>query len=278
MLQPYVPAYPLSRYIQCLWYIDTIVPYRQERILPTGTLELIINFGAPFRVLDHDDPTQFQLSTESWLVGIQTEYILNEITAESHMIGVRFKPGGLFPFIRVAGHELHNRIVPLDLIWGRLSKEIRERLYLAPTINDKFRLLECLLLEQLQDDLNGLREVEYAVLQIQKCNGILSIKSLSDDIGISSKHLNTQFKKLVGVSPKVLSRILRFQQALNQIDTTQPINWVEIAYACDYYDQAHFNKDFAAFTGMSPSAYIEARSLVFDTSKQDDAPHFVPVG
>jgi hypothetical protein len=82
------PAPPLDRHIICLWYTDLRVSYRWEKILPTGALELIFNFGAPFRLYDRDDPTHYALQTESWLVGLHTAYLINEPLAETH-IGVR---------------------------------------------------------------------------------------------------------------------------------------------------------------------------------------------
>jgi hypothetical protein len=66
------PSPPLDQHIICLWYTDLRVSYRWEKILPTGTLELIINFGAPFRLYDRDDLTRFAVQTDSWLVGLHT--------------------------------------------------------------------------------------------------------------------------------------------------------------------------------------------------------------
>jgi hypothetical protein len=92
----YFPGQPLADYVECLWYVNQHVSYTREKILPTGTVELIINFGGAFKLIDPHDPAQFELNTASWLVGLQTEPLINEPLAESHMIGARFKPGGAF--------------------------------------------------------------------------------------------------------------------------------------------------------------------------------------
>ncbi len=276
----YVPRYPLNQFIECLWYVDEHVPYNREKILPTGTVELMINFGSPHRLIDKTDPTRFSLMRSSWIAGLQTAYLINEPVAETCMMGVRFKPGGAFPFLDITQAELRDTVLTMDLLWGRYILEVRDRLRELPTMAARFRLLEQILMQRLRDDLYGLDAVQYAVQQITQIQDTLSIKDLSAALGMSQKHLNQQFQKMVGVSPKILARITRLQRALYSIDPAGNVNWVEIANRCHYYDQAHFNHDFMAFTGLQPSAYIKLRAAVFGTSIEQasfDA-HFVPIG
>jgi AraC-like DNA-binding protein len=273
------PAPPLDRYVICLWYTDLRMPYRWEKILPTGTLELIINFGAPFRLYDRDDLTRYALQTESWLVGLHTTYLINEPVAETHMIGVRFRPGGAAAFFRLPASELHNQVAPAETLWGGFVGEARERLYAAPTVVARFALLEQLLLAKLLDEPRGLNLVRFAVDALACHGGALSIKALSDRLGISQKHLDEQFRQLVGVSPKTLARIYRFQEALGSIDPLRPFDWASVAHAAQYYDQSHFNKDFAAFTGFNPTEYLRLRRQAFgDTLARGEDVHFVPIG
>jgi AraC-like DNA-binding protein len=273
------PSPPLDQHIICLWYTDLRIPYRWEKILPTGTLELIINFGAPFRLYDRNDLTRYALQTESWLVGLHTTYLINEPVAETHMIGVRFRPGGAAAFFRLPALELHNQVVPADALWGRFVAEARERLYAAPTIAARFVLLERLLLERLLDAPRGLDVVRFAVGAIARRGGALPIKALSEQIGISQKHLDAQFRRMVGVSPKTLARIYRFQHVLQSIDPARPVDWAAVAHTALYFDQSHFNKDFAAFTGFSPTEYMRLRRQVFgETLVRGEDIHFVPIG
>jgi len=73
---------------------------------------------------------------------------------------------------------------------------------------------------------------------------VLSIRALSDQMGLSQNHLGTQFKRLVGGTPKELARLTRFEWTLRSIDPTQPVDWTRVAHQSHYYDQSHFNKDF----------------------------------
>ena len=101
--------------------VDDRVPYKREKILPTGTIELMINFGSPHRLIDKRNETSFDLMQHSWVAGFQTEYLINEPVAETCMLGVRFKPGGAYPFFDFPIDELSNFVIDMELIWGATS-------------------------------------------------------------------------------------------------------------------------------------------------------------
>jgi len=278
MLQVYIPTPPLSSYIDCLWYINDTVQYQRERILPTGNIEIMLNFGAPFRVYEHDNNDHFTLNHSAWIAGFQTDYIINEPVAETHMMGIRLKPFALPILIDIPAHEFHNQIIDIDLIWGRFVHDLREQLYCLPTVQDKFDHLEQVLRRRILLDNDKLQLVEYAVCILGQQNSI-SVRDLCQHIGVSNKHLINLFKQSIGVTPKALSKVFRFQNALNTINPQTNIDWVEIAINAGYYDQSHFNKEFATFTGMSPSQYMTYRHHIYgETLEQGDGIHFVPVG
>ncbi|MEM7345657.1 MAG: DUF6597 domain-containing transcriptional factor, partial [Chloroflexota bacterium] len=240
----YIPEAPLSTFIECLWSVSTHTHYVREKVLPMGRIDLMINLGSPHKVVNKTNFNKFDLHKESWVSGFQTEYIVIEALAETNMVGIRFKPGGAYPFFDLPISEVSNQVVDMDLIWGNLIEEIRERLFEAKTTGERFKLLEVTLLKKLAFDLSSWQTVQFAVNQISQPSHFSTVKALSYQMGISQKHLISQFNKMVGVSPKSLARILKFNTVLDSIDPTQPINWADIAHQCHYYDQAHFNKDF----------------------------------
>lgn len=278
MFTAYSPQAPLSEYIVCLWLVDGQVPYKREKILPTATIELMINFGSPHRLIDKNDENRYDLMTDSWVAGFQTEYLINEPVAETYMMGVRFKPGGAYPFFDFPISELSNFVIDMDVLWGGFIHEVRERLACTPTVQGKFRLLEAILCQRLIEKQQGIDAVRYAVQQLAQTQGRLAIRELSERIGISQKHLNTQFKKMVGVTPKNLAQVIRLQAVLHSIDPRHPINWSDIAHRYHYYDQAHFNRAFQAFTGLNPGTYVDLRTTVFGELAPGDNVHFVPIG
>src|SRR5262245_18373522 len=118
----YIPHAPLNRYIDCLWYQQGALITARETIVPSGSIELIINLGLPHLVLNKDDFSRYDVHRDAWIAGFQTEALTIEST-DSHMIGARFKPGGAYPFFGLPISELNNCVLPMDLIWGRLIGE-----------------------------------------------------------------------------------------------------------------------------------------------------------
>lgn len=258
----HIPSAPLNAYINNLYYVDSLMPYSREKILPHARLDLKVNFGGAIRAYEAGQAEPFATCSDSWWVGLWSTYHVVDWPPDIEFFGVSFKPGGAYPFLQIPLSELHNRVVSLDAIWGHFAAEIRERLYAAPTIQAQFALLERFLLARLCESPHGLHAVEYAIAEIARQHGTLSIRALSDQMGISQNHLNTQFKRLVGGTPKEVARLYRFQHALHSIDPTQPVDWTRVAHQSHYYDQSHFNKDFIAFTGHNPTDYLRLRRQV----------------
>src|SRR5690606_33478454 len=100
--------------------------------------------------------------------------------------------------------DLHNRIVSLDAIWGRFASEIKDCLGAAQTIQAGLALFERLLLARLYEKSHEQTIVDDCIAEIHRRQGMLSIRALSDHVGISQNHLRTQFKCVVGTSAKEL--------------------------------------------------------------------------
>jgi AraC-like DNA-binding protein len=258
----YTPSPPLNGYIDDFYYIDGPAPYPRQKSLPVASSNLMINLGEAFEVYKPDQTEAFIACTDSWWVGVWDTYHSVEWPSKVRFFGLHFKPGGAYPFLQLPLAEVSNRVVPLDAIWGNYSDEIRERLLAATTIQAGFALLERLLLARLSEVPPSLCMVQHAVTEIAQFHGGLSIRALSDHLGVSQNHLGTQFKRLVGVPAKEVARFYRFAYALYLIDSAQSVDLTRIAHQSRFYDQSHLNKDFVAFTGHSPGEYVQLRRRV----------------
>jgi AraC-like DNA-binding protein len=258
----YIPAPPLNAYVDDLYYLDGPAPYPRQKVLPVASSNLMINLGPPFEVYKPDQAQPFITCTNSWWVGIWNTYHSVDWPSCVRFFGVHFKPSGSYPFLQRPLSEITSQVVPLDAIWGGFASEIRERLQAAPNIQSGFALFEQLLLARLCKAPDGLDVVQYAVADIARHRGVLSIRALSDQIGISQNHLSTQFKRWVGVTPKEVARFYRFAYVLRSIDSAPSVDLTQIAHQSRFYDQSHFNKDFVNFTGHSPTEYVRLRRRV----------------
>ncbi len=102
----------------------------------------------------------------------------------------------------------------------------------------------------------GLTVAQHAIAEITRGQGTVPIRSLSDWMGISQKHLITQFSRYVGASPKQVARIYRFKHVLYSLNPILPVDWTQIAFQAGFYDQSHFTKEFEAFAGYTPTDYL----------------------
>lgn len=73
---------------------------------------------------------------------------------------------------------------------------------------------------------------------------------------LTQKHLITEFKRYLGVTPKYYHRILRFNDVLRHVQTEGGASWAAVAHHCGYSDQSHFIRDFRHFSGFNPTEYL----------------------
>jgi AraC-like DNA-binding protein len=242
------PDAPLSEFVDFFWIYDGYLPTQmRERLLPTGTMELV------FRLDDHG-------RAASAVSGPRSEFAVIETSRPFSAIGVHFKPGGGFPFFGVPGRDLHNSAVPLDAVWSRSAASIRDRLWEATTPERRFRVLEQALLERVQGRVNRHPGVHYALKAFDQSNGVCTVNDVVERLGISPRRFIDLFRGEVGMSPKVFCRNRRFNEALKRIEQRPDVDWLDVALSCGYFDQAHFNHDFRAFSGITPSTYLRYRA------------------
>jgi AraC-like DNA-binding protein len=255
------PQLPLSQFVENLWLVEGFsADYTREKILPDGAIELIIDLDPePKHIFDDVASSDYRTVKKAWVSGERTKYIVIGAHRNQSMVGIRFRPGGAYPFFRFPISELSESVTELDLIWGSLVNEIRERLLSIESHEEKLATLETFLLMQAHRSLESNRLISFAVHQLQHSPQFLAIRDLASTIGITQKHLISQFEKVVGLRPKSFARVCKFQKVVNMIEREDEIEWSAIAYDCGYYDQAHFIKEFQNFSGLNPSTYLTQR-------------------
>ena len=105
----------------------------------------------------------------------------------------------------------------------------------------------------------GLGLVRHTSSVIAATSGAVAIDELRVSADVSSTHLAQRFRELIVVTPKRLARTHRFAAAVFSINPAEPIDWADLAVTAGYFDQAHFGHEFRAFTGLTPTRYVEVR-------------------
>jgi AraC-like DNA-binding protein len=150
-------------------------------------------------------------------------------------------------------HELANRVVELDDIFGAEARTLVEQLRNAPSWARRFELIDAFLLERLAASNPVSREVAWAWDRLASSHGGASIGALSVELGWSRRRLIEQFREHAGLPPKTVARLMRFNRALKLVQAPGARRWVDVAYAAGYYDQAHMIRDFRQFAGATPT-------------------------
>lgn len=272
-LRVHTPGLPLCEYVGALIYYDGIDPIHQmDRFLPDGNTELIVNLNdQPQYIFDNDTLKQIQTCRHAWISGVRTQPITIPSGRGSRMLIVAFKRGRAYPFYSLPMSELADRVLEADDVFGNRILNLREQLLACTSPEEMFALVEIFLLRQagarLSPDASS-RCVEYAVSRILNQPNRLVFQQLSLQIGYSQKHFIDMFKQHVGIPPKQYMKIMRFQNAVFQIEQDASVYWSEIAIQNGFYDQAHFIHEFRNFSGFTPGEYLKRKS---------DTLNYVPV-
>jgi len=257
----YRPSAPLSAYVEQFWYYAGFVRgHTRERLLPTGTIELVINLHEDeVRTYDPDDLERCMRHPGSVVVGMHNRYFVLDTAEQNDVIGIHFRPGGAYPFLAPPSDAFSNCHVDLEAVWGLEARELRQRLLAAATPEARFALLEDTLLARLRRAPEPHAAVLHALRCIDSAPHLHTIGRLTERLGLRPKRFIQLFTQQVGLTPKVYCRVQRFQRVIQNVQRQQRVDWAGVAAGCGYYDQAHFIRDFRAFSGLSPGGYLGQR-------------------
>jgi len=154
-------------------------------------------------------------------------------------------------------YELSNMTVALeDVLPG--TRELVERLRDEPSWSARFDLVDDFLLRRLANANEPSPEVEWSWARLHGSHGRAPIRELADEVGWSHRRLIQRFRDQIGLTPKLLARVIRFDRAVRQLRVATTDSLAELAFDCGYFDQAHMNREFREFAGTSPAAFAAA--------------------
>ena len=245
------PGPAVRTFIRCYWVLEDDSPETTlQTIVPDGRAELIINLGQPFQQAENGS---WQTQPEIFFVGQITGPFAVRPGGPARTIGVRFRPEGASRFFRLPMFELTDAAVAVDQISQKLHRHL-ERLRELSSLPEQLSALEHIFLRGLDSEEDKL--ISAAVNCFEQAHGLLSIRELSGQLGLSARQLERRFRHAVGISPKLFCRMQRFQQVFQSMEGANS-NWVETAVNCGYYDQAHLIRDFREFSGATPTALLD---------------------
>jgi AraC-like DNA-binding protein len=240
-------------------YVEATPRPLRRREPATAEVTLIISFGPTIDVLDPGEPERPAQRAASFVAGLSDVPVLIEHAGIQHGVEVNLTPLGARRLLRVPMHTLTNRVVELEELLGPDARLLVERLYEARGWAERFDLLDAAIARRLADAEGPSPAIAWAWGRLRATHGAVPVTELAGELGWSRRHLGVRFRDEIGVPPKLLARILRFDRVVALLRLQDPDRWAEVAHDCGYYDQAHFNRDFREFAGTTPSAFLASR-------------------
>jgi AraC-like DNA-binding protein len=153
------------------------------------------------------------------------------------MLGVRFRPGRAAGFLGMPLHELTDQMMDLSLEPDELEQLLMKRLANA--------------------EIDA--RIDAAVSRIERSRGLISIETLAGELGMTRQHLRRRFLDLVGITPKMFARVIRFQHVVVRASRADDVSWSALAADFGYADQSHLIADFRELAGTTPVPFLLSR-------------------
>jgi len=247
------PSASVGRYVEFYWLLEDNSPASSvQRIVPDGRSGIILNFRNPFE--GHRDGA-WKLQPECFFVGQITGPLLLRPSGPAGMLGIQFHPHGAAQLLNMPMYELTDSAIALDDLSLRLFRQL-DRVRQLSSLTHAVAVLDPILHALAEQTRAEDDPIAYAVRDIERTAGWMSIRDVADRLGWSTRQLQRRFRDSVGISPKLFGRMQRFQRVFPAMEGPD-LNWVDAAAQCGYYDQAHLIRDCREFSGKTPAALLD---------------------
>jgi AraC-like DNA-binding protein len=254
------PLGQLQPYISSFWVYESAlgVPATDARIVvPNGTAKILIPIKNPL-IATVGRKTMTAKEHHIHLAGLNENP--TKITGDAKQtitLGIQLTPKGLYRFFNLSMHETTDQLFTFEDIFGTWGAQLQHRLANMEDVQEKISSLQYALIYRLNKNTKDYSLLDYAIDVINETHGVVSIKELETQTGYSKRYLDLLFKEHVGVSPKRLASIARFQVFYRLWAQEKSKTFFKDNLYTYYYDQSHFIKEFKLFTGFTPQKFAD---------------------
>jgi len=239
----YDPPPVLKPYLDCYWSYfagTSSALLHAKPIIPDGCIDIIFDLAR-------------QAKESSLLIGAMTKPIINNRTK---IIGVRFKPGMAYPFIKIPMNKLTDTIVDYYEFSGPEANDLSDQLTESNSIKAQLSVLNKYLTLKLSSIRSVEPEIRQALHLINNANGSNTVKEISEKIGWSRQYLNKKCLCYTGLSPKFLLQAIRIKKIVSCYNSETFHSWSDLSLAGGFYDQSHMINEFKKITGLTPIEFL----------------------
>jgi AraC-like DNA-binding protein len=243
MLTRRAPAAPLAGRVKSYYGFEVQTPEPVCQREGPGTDVVVILTFEEHWLIDGERRTSF-------IGGLHDRQVTTEHPGRSLGMQVNLDPLAARALVGAPLHELAHRTVPVEEI---LDPFLVERLAGAAAWDDRFALLDDVLSSRLADAHHS-REIAWAWGRLRETHGRVAIGELAAELGWSRKRIVSRFRDEIGLPPKAVARLLRFERA-RELAGTMP--WGELAFECGFSDQSLLIAEFRRVTGRTPETFLQ---------------------
>lgn len=240
------PAPFLSDDIYCYWELKaekfTGHPFLY-RVVSDGCIDIFFETG------------DFQ---NLYLMGFTPEASEFLLQPGFHYMGIRFLPG-VFPSVfQVSASELSRRYIHLGDVLPKHASILKDRFYDLKGVEVLKQVFDPIFTKWITErPVNTDERFLYSLYSILERKGMENIYRL--DSGTSQRQLRRLYDFYIGASPKVFSRVVRFQSVLRDVAFRSNRGLYRNFYDFGYYDQAHFIREFKTMAGTTPGHFLQKK-------------------
>jgi AraC-like DNA-binding protein len=252
----YKPSKSLQPYVKCYYTLEyeneTII---QDQAFATGCIEVMFTLrGTQWQTRKGGAFTKTS-TVELW--GQILQPLSFRVSGRSEVFGIRFYPAAAAFLLKDDISRFNDAVVDVAGVVGNSIMDLRGKLQEAQSVSHQVELVEAYLIKKLLahpktiDKINLVRQIMNDLTQKDFFD---NISNVATRYGITTRYLQKVFNQYTGLTPKLYTKINRFQNSLVLIGKNN-LSLTDVAYECGYFDQSHFIREFKSFTGSTPSGF-----------------------
>ncbi|BBB68531.1 AraC family transcriptional regulator [Undibacterium sp. YM2] len=235
-----LPSPALAGLVAHYWHVAWDLrglPAQEQATLPHPNVHLVVGNG------------------QARIYGVHSGRFMRTLQGKDRVFGIKFKPGGFYPFYRQAVAQLGNTSIDVSACFGNEGSDFCEQILAADDVQTMCAAAETFLLHHQPPADAQIDRISTWMTQIEQDRNILTVEDVMAIADLDKRSLQRLFQKYVGIGPKWVIQRYRLHEAVAQVQAGKTLNWAALALELGYFDQAHFVRDFRKLVGMTPGEY-----------------------
>lgn len=245
-LARYAPAEDVAFFVKHYWVVRWDLagkePYTQH-VIPNPCVNLVVE---PERTA---------------IYGPGKEKYGHHLEGQGSVFGVKFKPGGFYPFVQENVSSMLNNPLNIEPIFDTEPRSLEAQVFSHSEDQRNVNLVENMIRAKLPPQDEQVTLVNQIVDYVYGQPEITKVEAISEHFQMNIRTLQRLFDQYVGVSPKWVIKIARIQSAAETTDGNETHNWAKLSMDLGYHDQSHFIKDFKSILGQTPEEYVMSKQV-----------------